>query len=443
MSVQQGMDSARIRQISGQLDSEVTKIGDVLSRGNASADVLEGNWGGDDGQKLLVRWRSDALKQLTSASEMLRSASKELQRQAEQQDDASGEAGGGSGGGAGGPGGGSGGGPRGGGGGDDGSHPGDTTWTSEDRDKDSLGVRTRTDEDGNTRHYDPVTGKEWVEGEDGTWETEHDGSHTTRTDITETEHEGGRTSTHESSRGEGGGRRSYGEKWETEWTDEGYEKPGNTVLDEVQTEPLVEEELWNEQAGAEVWGDEWGDENLGASAEVLSVNAETSGQAGVSIEDGAYVQANAEAGAYLAKGEAHWQNDYGTSAEGEAYIGAEATAEGQASIGPGGAKIDAGLEAFAGGKAEVSGSQEIGDYGSVGAGAEVSYGIGAHANVDGEISADRVGFSVDVGATLGIGAGVNFDVSVSPTEIIGDVTDGLSSAGEAIAESDLNPTNWF
>ncbi|MGO1584184.1 MAG: hypothetical protein ACTHXO_13300, partial [Actinomycetaceae bacterium] len=186
------------------------------------------------------------------------------------------------------------------------------------------------------------------------------------------------------------------------------------------------------------WGDSWGDENLGASAEVLSANAETSGQAGVSLEDGAYVQANAEAGAYLAKGEAHWQNQHGTGAEGEAYIGAEATAEGQASIGPGGARIDAGLDAFAGGKAEGEVSQDIGDYGSVGVGGEVSYGIGAHAEVDGEISADRIGVSVDVGATLGIGAGVNFDVSVSPSEIIGD----LGDAGQAVADSNLNPLNW-
>src|SRR5699024_8521263 len=131
---------------------------DVLSRGNASADVLEGNWGGDDGQKLLVRWRSDALKQLTSASEMLRSASKELQRQAEQQDDASGEGGGG--GGAGGPGSGGSGGDRGGGGDDD----RDDAMSTKDRDKDSLGNETWTDEDGNTHHYDPITGKEWVEG---------------------------------------------------------------------------------------------------------------------------------------------------------------------------------------------------------------------------------------------------------------------------------------
>lgn len=300
-------------------------------------------------------------------------------------------------------------------------------------------MRTNKDSEGNTHHYDPLTGKSWVESEDGTWEEERDRfGHTSRTDITETDHGDGHTTTRESTRGEGGGRREYGEKWESEWTDEGYEKSDNSVLDDVQTEPLVSQDLWDESASARVWGDEWGDENLGASAEVLSANAGTTGEAGINLEDGAYVQANAEASAYLAKGEAHWQNDYGTEAQGEAYIGAEATADGQASIGPGGAKVEAGLEAFAGGKAEAGISQDIGDYGTVGAGAEVSYGVGAHANVDGEISADRIGVSVDVGATLGLGFGVNFDVSVSPTEIISDIGD----AGEAFMDSDWNPGNW-
>ena len=44
-----------------------------------------------------------------------------------------------------------------------------------------------------------------------------------------------------------------------------------------------------------------------------------------------------------------------------------------------------------------------------------------------------------MGATLGIGAGVNFDVSVSPSEIISDIGD----AGQAFAESDWNPGNWW
>lgn len=438
MTVQQGMDSARIRQISGQLDHEVTKLGDLLGRGNVSAGVLEDNWSGDDGQKLLVRWRTDALKQVGAASEMLSKASEQLQRQADQQDDVSGQSGGGPGGLPGGPGpGGPGSGP---GGTQDGDpSPGTVKVSTSDRDENSPGVRTNKDSEGNTHHYDPVTGKSWVESEDGTWTQERDRlGHVSHTDVDETDHGDGRTSTQESSRGEGGGRTSYGEKWTTERTAEGYDKSDRSVLDQVQTEPLVKQDLWDQSAHAEVWGDSWGDENLGASAEVLSANAETTGEAGVSLEDGAYVKANAEAGAYLAKGEAHWANEHGTSAEAEGYIGAEVTAEGQGSIGPDGAKIEAGLEAFAGGKAEVGATQEIGDYGSVGAGAEVSYGIGAHADVDAELSADRVGISVDVGATLGIGAGANFDVSVSPKEIIDD----LGDAGEAVADSQLNPANW-
>ena len=440
MAVQQGMDSVRIREIADKLDGEAVRLGDVLTRGNSSASILEANWGGEDGQKLLLTWRTDASKQITSATELLRTAVEDLERNADEQDDASGESRGGSGGsgGPGGPGGSGGSGGSGSGGsgsGDDDAKPGDTTWSPE-RDKDSPGVKTNTDADGNKHHYDPLTGKSWVESEDGTWESETDASgRTTRTDITETDHGDGHKTTRESTRGPG----EWGEKWETEWTDEGYEKPGSSVLDDVQTEPLVKKDLWNEEASAEVWDGKVGDENLGASAEVLSAEASTSGEAGISMEDGAYVKANAEAGAYLAKGEAHYQNEYGTEARGEAYIGAEASAEGQASIGPGGAKVDAGVEAFAGGKAEVNASQDIGDYGSVGAGAEVSYGIGAHANVDGEISADRIGVSVDVGATLGIGAGVNFDVSVSPSEIISDIGD----AGQAFAESDWNPGNWW
>lgn len=448
MTVQQGMDSARIREISGRLDAEVTRLGELLGRGSASAGVLEDSWSGDDGQHLLVRWRSEAMKQIGSASEMLRSASRDLQRQADQQDDTSGQPRGGpsgpGGGGPGGPGGPSG--PSGP-GGDDSPAPGGPTlggtWDPTERDDESVGIRTNRDEDGNLHHYDPVTGKTWVEAEDGSWELERGRfGHETRTDVDETDHGDGHTSTRESSRGEGGGSRSWGSTWENEWTDEGYEKPDRTILDEIQTEPLVEQDLWSAQADANVAQGAFGDEGLGGSGQLLAAQAGTEGTAGLSLQDGAYIEANAQAGAYLARGEMHWENAYGTAAQGEAYLGAEAEAEGRASIGPGGVEIDAGIEAFAGGMAEAGIAQEIGDYGSVGVGGEVSYGIGGHADIDAELSADRVGFSVDVGATLGVGFGVNFDVSVSPSEIIGDIGSGFSDVGGAIADSDLNPLNW-
>lgn len=64
MNVQQGMDTARIREIAAQLTTEANRLDDVLDRGNSSAGILQGNWEGDDGQALLVRWRTTAVKQL-------------------------------------------------------------------------------------------------------------------------------------------------------------------------------------------------------------------------------------------------------------------------------------------------------------------------------------------------------------------------------------------
>ena len=81
----------------------------------------------------------------------------------------------------------------------------------------------------------------------------------------------------------------------------------------------------------------------------------------------------------------------------------------------------------------------------VGVGGEVSYGIGAHAEVDGEISADRIGVSVDVGATLaqlGLDSLVavelrrwvrgSFGLTISVLEMMG--TGSLRKFGELVAE---------
>jgi hypothetical protein len=64
-------------------------------------------------------------------------------------------------------------------------------------------------------------------------------------------------------------------------------------------------------------------------------------------------------------------------------------------------------------------------------GGEAYAGVGAHANVDANFSAESV--KVDVGAAIGIGGGVSFSVDVNPKEFIedvglDDVADGLGSA---------------
>lgn len=430
MSVQQGMDSARIRQIAGQIEGEVGRLVDVLGKGNASAGVLHNNWGGDDGQALLVRWRDDAAKQIGGATEMLRSASKELGRQAEDQDQTSGEGGGG-------PGGGGGRGSGQDGTGQDGEYekPPSDGYDVLGRDENSAGVRTNRDAEGNIHHYDPVTGKRWQEAEDGTWKRSQDRTgHESETDVRTRKGEGGWETTRESTRGEGGGRKEYGESWSKEKSfDDNKMQDAKKVLDNVQSEPIVEKDLWDEKAHAAVAEGKVGDDKTGASGEVLSANAETKGSAGIDATRGAYVEGTAEAGAYLAKGEAHWTGDHGTTANVEGYIGAEAEANAGAQIGPGGAKVEAGIGGFAGGKIEGGVHQDLGPA-NVGASGSLSYGIGAHADVGGEFSPDKVGVSVDVGATLGLGGSVKFDVSVNPKELVSDVGD----AGKKVVGA-LNP----
>lgn len=442
MTVQEGMDSARIRQIAGQLEGEVNRLGDILGKGNSSASVLQSNWGGDDGQALLVRWRDEAAKQIGAASESLRGAAKQLTQQAEQQDQASGEGGGG---GPGGPGGGP-------------SFPfdrlpklsGETPYDAinpggpgfhRPGDQDSWITKTNRDADGNIHRYDPITGKRWQEAEDGSWKRSQDPltGHDTRTKVDKTEGDNGWETKHESTRGEGGGRKEYGESWSKEKSfDDNKMQDVKKVVDGVQSEPIVEKELWKEEAQAAVLKGEVGNSQTGASGEVLSADASTEGKAGFDATRGGYVEGNAQAGAYIGKGEAHWGNEHGTSAQVEGYVGAQVEAKGGAEIGPGGAKVEAGVGGFAGGKIEGGVSQDLGPA-NVGASGSLSYGIGAHADVGGEISADKVGVSVDVGATLGLGGSVKFDVSVSPNEIISD----LGDAGEAIADSKANPANWW
>lgn len=438
MTVQQGMDSSRVREIAGRLDLEVTRLDEVLAKGNTSAGLLAANWSGDDGQELLVRWRREAAKQIELATVTLRATSIRLRQQAADQDSASGETSGGGPGpdGPGGPGG-----------------PGQEEgrpWPDGrpdgydifDRDSDSIGVRTNRDESGTLHHYDPLTGKTWQESPDGTWvESQDRFGNRTGTWTETTERENGWESSRSSTRGtDSDGRpNEWGDSWSTQRSfDNDTASHAQEILDNVQSEPFVEQGLWDASLHGAVGEAQAGNEQTGASAEFLAGNLASDGSMGIDATRGAYIEANAEAGAYLGRAEAHWANEHGTSAQAEGYIGAEGAANAGAQIGPAGAQVAAGAEFFAGGRVEGGVSQDLGPA-DVGASGSLSYGIGAHAEASAEVSMDQVGVSFDVGATLGLGASVSFDVSVSPNEIIG----GLEDAGEALADSPINPGNWW
>lgn len=143
--------------------------------------------------------------------------------------------------------------------------------------------------------------------------------------------------------------------------------------------------------------------------------------------------AGVSAAAYVghAAGKVHGGSDLANGTMGaKAYAGGEAMAHASGLIGPQGAKGRLGAEAFAGAKVEVNVSGTVAGVTAT-AGAEISYGIGAHADVEAELSATKVGVLVDVGATLGIGAGVKFDASVSPQEVIANVGHVVEEMGDA------------
>ena len=153
------------------------------------------------------------------------------------------------------------------------------------------------------------------------------------------------------------------------------------------------------------------------------VSAEAEYSMGLDERGNLIGSAGVSAGAYAgyAAGARRTGNDFANAtATGKAYVGAEAKAEASSLVGRDGARGQLGVEAFAGGKVEANLSGTVGGVTATG-GAEISYGVGVHAEVEAEVSATEVGISADIGVAVGIGTGVKFDVSVNPQEVIGHV----------------------
>jgi uncharacterized protein YukE len=163
-----------------------------------------------------------------------------------------------------------------------------------------------------------------------------------------------------------------------------------------------------------------------AEAEVEFLKAEAS--AGAGWEDGELF-AKASAGAYLVDASA-------SASAGGRYanvdVGARGTvgayAEAGVTLGMDG--VGANVEAFVGGKAEVSGSVEVVGVG-VGATADVRYGIGVEADV-GVTKNDDGSWTLDLsaGASIGLGAGFDTEITIDPkalTDAIGDAADWIGS----------------
>ena len=158
-------------------------------------------------------------------------------------------------------------------------------------------------------------------------------------------------------------------------------------------------------------GDEDGNHLKGSLA---AVEADADYEAGIS--DGNLVAAAGVGGtAAVLQASGAYQNSHGTSMTGKAYlVGAEGNVDAGLSLGKDGFNANAGGEVFVGGKAEGEIHQDFGPV-DASVGGEISYGIGAHAEVDAEISADHVGVDFDIGATFGLGGGIKVDIGFDPT----------------------------
>lgn len=88
MSVQQGMDVSRVRQIAEQLARSGESLASIGTTGRAQLAALGGAWEGPDLEKFDGAW-GGAEKSLADASASIQSMSKQLGEQAGQQDEAS------------------------------------------------------------------------------------------------------------------------------------------------------------------------------------------------------------------------------------------------------------------------------------------------------------------------------------------------------------------
>lgn len=169
--------------------------------------------------------------------------------------------------------------------------------------------------------------------------------------------------------------------------------------------------------------------------EVKVLSAEAKGSVGLTNEG---LKASGTAGAYLVKAKAEGSlkagpAEVGGSASG--YVGAEVN--GNLSVGPNG--VNAGVDAFAGARVE---GEVHGDVGGVGAGVkgEAWAGIGAEADVTAGFNEDgKFKLGGELGAGLGVGGKVGFEITVDPSEVMktaGDVANAANDAANAINAKD-------
>ncbi|MBO0608737.1 WXG100 family type VII secretion target [Myceligenerans salitolerans] len=365
----------------------VAQGGDALTNVVAvveSAMPAIDEWSGPDGEEFRAEWTDVHAVRLRETASALNEVAGKVRENADDQQETSDELSGGGGGGTGGSGGGSGGG----GSEDEGGNPlatagSDPTAQNDPNDPTSGSVHGLGPQHNNAAGY--------TQNEDGTW---------TRTD------------------GEQADVASTSEKGDIHHT-----------LAEGETGGFV-----GAEAGIDgEFGDEDGAHGSGSAGVAAGAGYDASGE--VSLSENGLVaegQVGANAGVSAsAEGQVGYGDHLGAEGSVDAFAGARAEATGGVSIGPDGLGASVGGEAFAGAEASANGSATVAGV-TAGAEGSVYAGVGVKANADVNVGFDNVSVDFELGAALGIGAGVSVSLDWSPadtvdaiTDVGGDIVDGV------------------
>lgn len=127
-----------------------------------------------------------------------------------------------------------------------------------------------------------------------------------------------------------------------------------------------------------------------------------------SVEAGAHARAAAFAGSGL----------LGVGAGAKVFVGAQAAGEARLGVGKTGVDAHVDAHALVGGSAVADGEVDVLGVRTTGH-AGVSYGVGGELAADAHLGLEKIELRFDVGATVGLGISVGFDVSVSPRAVAG------------------------
>ncbi len=182
---------------------------------------------------------------------------------------------------------------------------------------------------------------------------------------------------------------------------------------------------------------------------VAVLEADVSGSGSVGFENGAVTaRGQVKAEATLAEAEGSVRADLGplhAEAQGKAYVGVQAKANGELTIDPlnGVYKAQIGGDAFAGAKAGGRAGVSLGEFGGAGVTGEAWAGIGVSGKAEASLENGRFKARFELGAALGVGFKIGFDVDINFGKIADTVKDIVSKPVEGLKNIGKSVGNFF